>query len=67
MDWLPIELAPKDGTKLLFGYAGMTFNNLGYWEPQWFWGPSWVDGMHAVKPTHFMPIPANPPLVKQSL
>jgi hypothetical protein len=58
--WLPIELAPKDGESLLL--YGRERCGIGYYdecEPQaaknwpWHWGFPW-------KPTHFRPLPPFP-------
>lgn len=60
--WMPIEIAPKNGSVVLTarqvmhgrGYAieGMTKNSSGWWVT--------VDGDRPSQPTHWMPLPAAP-------
>ncbi len=72
--WLPIETAPKDGTKILalchptFVESGkpMSFSyiNVVWWradrfkDSQWKWRHSLNDS--AAEPTHWMPLPEPP-------
>lgn len=65
--WMPIETAPKDGTRVLLyvvhpgdEYAiavgdpdGWRYIETGYWEGVW-------EHEHAGAPTHWMPLPEAP-------
>jgi hypothetical protein len=54
--WLPIESAPKDGTKfLLLDADGVVVH--GFWFERFaFWSNYWAD-CEVKRPTHWMPIP----------
>jgi hypothetical protein len=72
-EWLPIETAPKDGTKI-FAYCeprhesgrSMEFKYFGvvWWrgekfsESRWQWRHALNDS--AAEPTHWMPLPEQP-------
>lgn len=64
--WQPIETAPKDGTNILTfarDQYGITYFGVAQWAEKnpdfpntvsgWFWP-------YAIKPTHWMPLPAPP-------
>ena len=52
--WLPIEIAPKDGTEIL-AYADNKIMVL-YWDRGfWLWGAIAIHD-----PTHWMPLPEPP-------
>jgi hypothetical protein len=54
-EWHPIESAPKDGREILL-HVGQCV--CGRWESdQWWFDTDWP-GM--TKPTHWMPLPADP-------
>jgi len=63
-EWLPIESAPKDGTRLLL------IDNLDKWVYIGLWGPHvgddglWIQddfgGIPDEQPDHWMPVPAAP-------
>jgi len=70
-DWLPIESAPKDGTRLMISSAREgALVCVGYWvkpedrgrdycqDEDWWHVQFAIGGM---KPTHWMPLP-NPPI-----
>lgn len=66
-EWMPIETAPKDGTRLLLVgkvYAGLPF--VGVWSPTDF-NPAqpWLNAISITRlyehvPTHWMPLPPPP-------
>lgn len=72
-DWLPIESAPKDGTKIDLWYPhGIGREPNSYWHSIQAWGydvpatdrhhPQEMDFMtRGCEPTHWMPLP-NPPI-----
>ena len=67
--WLPIETAPKDGTRLLLAKIGRDESECGVgvwwactgnWSDQW---KNWNDGIEPCglsAPTHWMPLPKAP-------
>ena len=62
MKWLPIEIAPKDGTLVLGYWKQMKTDNECYGLTKWS-GNSWESEDEARdyrNPTHWMPLP-NPP------
>jgi len=73
MEWMPIETAPKDGTRLLLGWAGES-PVIGFWGRKnsrygvnygdaWGIGYSWNE-QFAEPPTHWMPLPPAPEVTK---
>jgi hypothetical protein len=58
-EWMPIETAPRDGTRVLLHYSPKRLTKIGYWDAgsgywsagQWF---------HEASPTHWQPLPAPP-------
>lgn len=68
-DWLPIGIAPMDGTVILLGYAG-SHSEEGYWmgDPSKnYWGETgWYSvsdepiAKHPSHPSHWMPMPTPP-------
>lgn len=73
-EWQPIETAPKDGRRIILGYAG-SYSEEGYWlsdpsknywgETGWFATDENVLSHHPSNPTHWMPLP-EPPSLRQS-
>jgi hypothetical protein len=67
--WMPIETAPKDGTRVLLGYE-RSHSEEGYWmgesssnywsETGWFASDEDPLTTHPSKPSHWMPLPAAP-------
>jgi hypothetical protein len=67
-EWLPIELAPKDGSAViifdqdgvLFGWFDDGLDDEGnpYESPCWYWFNQHETGV--AEPTHFMPLPEPP-------
>ena len=64
--WLPIESAPKDGTKIVLG--GPTWVDVGSWD-DWYdqSAPGWFSETNhngyisaGLDPTHWMPLPPPP-------
>lgn len=67
MDWMPIETAPKDGTRILtyspraakLGFSTIRINlwnkSMGCW---------WHTNTNHWPPTHWMPLPAPPSAVE---
>lgn len=73
MDWQPIETAPKDGTQILAyaeGSRGLNYFSVAEWATakdyaprsvaDWFWA-------YAIRPTHWMPLPAPPSERRQNV
>lgn len=75
-EWKPIESAPKDGTRILL-YATLRGSSLGgcdrgknygewivlgAWEVEY--GMWWDGSQCTVHPTHWMPLPAAPEVVR---
>ena len=75
-DWLLIETAPKDGEDIILYIPGITHPvQIGYWydrksvvngrieyeKAEWYYGTFFVPLNERPAPTHWMPIPANPP------
>lgn len=68
-EWQPIETAPKDGTPIIVGVAGLDRSS---GEAHWWQGEdgrggwqTWDGANHrrtvyATTPTHWMPMPAPP-------
>lgn len=71
-DWQPIEAAPNDGTEILacstwiHADGGLRFNWIadGYLDEnsEWVFASFPIDEDEYTKPTHWMPLPAPPPL-----
>lgn len=62
-EWMPIESAPKDGTKLLV-WDGYEITSAKY-DPEYTWWEICVpsDGYvesNCIAPTHWMPLPSPP-------
>lgn len=62
-EWMPIETAPKDGTRILIssptdGVLSSHFDG-GNWQGRP-WRPVRSAEYEASKPTHWMPLPAPP-------
>lgn len=72
MEWMPMETAPKDGTKFLAWWPTVTLGSIQftYWDDQKYhvkplprfiydghWGAS---DSRSNQPTHWMPLPAPP-------
>ncbi len=74
-EWLPIDSAPKDGSRILIGRVRSAGVHSAHWEvdPSWAWegvGPCWAVYLsdddyysHYIPadwPTHWMPLPEPP-------
>lgn len=67
--WMPIDTAPKDGTRVLIVEADGTMTIVRcriQIEDRTYWtADSWDDGHDSeLEPTHWMPLPAPPPMTK---
>lgn len=60
MNWMPIETAPRDGTRILmFRYGWAESMAVGYWDSTWSaFCP--VGGSFFQGATHWMPLPEPP-------
>jgi hypothetical protein len=54
IDWLPIETAPRDGTKILVCRAGAPWVEIAKFRPK---PRDWKTGGGWCVPTHWMPLP----------
>jgi hypothetical protein len=61
-EWQPIETAPKDGTWVLVHHAGWSLPEVGHYSQ---YAPVWQTLNHGIDPTHWMPLPGNPPAALQ--
>lgn len=61
--WLPMDSAPKDGTRVLVAwkaFAGISEHvELGKWKPRDGWCNTYGKSFHGI-PDYFMPLPALP-------
>lgn len=62
-EWQPIETVPKDGTTVLFGFAGKKHFSLVYWNLEreaWFSQNNGYCLSHDLSATHWLPVPPPP-------
>jgi hypothetical protein len=73
-DWMPIETAPRDGTRILT-WDGIRVREVSWWDawygderiPGWMIANSDEEYGHYVNATHWMPLPSPPPRSGASL
>lgn len=58
--WMPIETAPKDGTRVLVAESGLWMTCARYWPCNSYWIEDAASGLKLNPPTHWMPAPAFP-------
>ena len=59
-DWLPIETAPRDGTKILVWRPRESNDYEAHADVDAWMGKSWWHSRRAQQPTHWMPLPMPP-------
>lgn len=71
MDWRPIETAPRDGTRVLFGWVRPTYGDyaqgpvaIGYYSGQRLQLDN-ADDSEKVHPQAWMPLPSPPTLPQE--
>lgn len=65
-EWMPIESAPKDGTKVLVAEAGYWLAVAAYIPAHSGWIETEASGLKLNQPTHWMPLPAIPSQERQA-
>lgn len=65
VEWLPIETAPKDGTRIILAWGGASvvgyyLDNSGYRNPWKGWRTPSMEPTPRGLITHWMPLPATP-------
>lgn len=66
-EWQPIEMAPKDGTKIVLHFPGPWRDpseigaSVGQWTGSYWWCTAiWASSEMRGAPTHWMPLPEPP-------
>lgn len=65
-DWQPIKTAPKDETPMLLAWDNFSFAAIGRWMDGRWMDPR-IDAEFNLNPSHWMPLPAPPPVIVQDV